>query len=80
MNSVLGLPLSVAADLKKIFYDVKDTVVLCSATLRVGNDFRYMARRLGCAERFRMLTAASPFDYFRQSLVLAPDCLPALTE
>ena len=71
-----------------MFYDVKDSVVLCSATLRVGNDFKYMARRLGCAggdaaaghgqdgARFRFLTAASPFDYFRQALVLAPDCLP----
>ena len=73
---LVAAPLSVAAELKRILYDVKDTVVLCSATLRVGSDFRYMARRLGCAERFRMLTAASPFDYFRQSLVLAPDCLP----
>jgi ATP-dependent DNA helicase DinG len=35
-----------------------------------------MAKRLGCAERFRMLTAESPFDYMRQALVLAPDCLP----
>jgi len=55
---------------------VKDSVVLCSATLRVGNDFKYMARRLGCGERFKLLTASSPFDYFRQALVLAPDCLP----
>ena len=73
---LVAAPLSVAEDLKRIFYDVKDTVVLCSATLRVGNDFRYMAKRLGCSERFQMLTATSPFDYFRQALVLAPDCLP----
>ena len=73
---LVAAPLSVAEDLKQMFYDVKDTVVLCSATLRVGNDFRYMAKRLGCAERFQMLTATSPFDYFRQALVLAPDCLP----
>ena len=73
---LVAAPLSVAEDLKRMFYDVKDSVVLCSATLRVGNDFRYMARRLGCAERFQMLTATSPFDYFRQALVLAPDCLP----
>ena len=72
----MAAPLSVADDLKKMFYDVKDSVVLCSATLRVGNDFKYMARRLGCSERFQMLTATSPFDYFRQALVLAPDCLP----
>ena len=73
---LVAAPLSVAEDLKRMFYDVKDSVILCSATLRVGNDFRYMARRLGCGERFQMLTAASPFDYFRQALVLAPDCLP----
>lgn len=73
---LVAAPLSVADDLKRIFYDVKDSVVLCSATLRVGNDFKYMARRLGTKERFRFLTAASPFDYFRQALVLAPDCLP----
>ena len=73
---LVAAPLSVADDLKRMFYDVKDTVVLCSATLRVGNDFRYMARRLGASERFRLLTAESPFDYFRQALVLAPDCLP----
>lgn len=73
---LVAAPLGIADDLNKFFYDVKDSVVLCSATLRVGNDFRYMARRLGCVERFRMLTADSPFDYFRQSLVLAPDCLP----
>ena len=103
---LVAAPLSVAEDLKRLFYDVKDSVVLCSATLRVGNDFKYMARRLGCGvvpvrgtgvspvqegvtgacgtgvspvqdgPRFRFLTAASPFDYFRQALVLAPDCLP----
>ncbi len=73
---LVASPLSVADELKRLFYDAKDTVALCSATLRVGNDFRYMAKRLGCAERFRMLTAVSPFDYFRQALVLAPDYLP----
>ena len=45
---LVAAPLSVADDLRKMFYDVKDSVVLCSATLRVGNDFKYMARRLGC--------------------------------
>ena len=73
---LVAAPLSVADDLKRLFYDVKDSVVLCSATLRVGSDFRYMARRLGLGERFGFLTATSPFDYLRQSLVLAADCLP----
>ena len=79
---LVAAPLSVADDLRRLFYDVRDSVVLCSATLRVGNDFGYMARRLGaapspdCESRFRFLVATSPFDYFRQALVLAPDCLP----
>ena len=73
---LVAAPISVADDLHKLLYDPKDSVILCSATLRVGNDFKYMAKRLGCVERFQMLTATSPFDYFRQALVLAPDCLP----
>ncbi len=81
----VAAPLSVAEAMRKCFYGVKDSVVLCSATLRVGDRFDYMARRLGCADRdgappeecrTRRLVAASPFDYFRQSLVLAPDFLP----
>ena len=73
---LVAAPLSVADAMYTMLYDVKDSVVLSSATLRVGASFTYMAKRLGCAERFRMLTAESPFDYLRQALVLAPDCLP----
>ncbi len=81
---LVAAPLSVAEKLHELLYDQKDSVILSSATLRVGNDFRYMAKRLGCrmAEgaaadgRFRALTATSPFNYLMQSRVLAPDCLP----
>ncbi len=73
---LVAAPLSVADSLKSLVYDVKDSVILSSATLRVGNSFSYMARRLGCSERFNMLVAESPFNYLRQALVLAPDCLP----
>jgi ATP-dependent DNA helicase DinG len=73
---LVAAPLSVAAELERLIYEPKDSTVLCSATFRVGNDFKYMSRRLGCAERFQALTAESPFDYFRQSLVLSPDYLP----
>ena len=81
----VAAPLSVAEEMRRCFYDVKDSVILCSATLRVGDRFEYMARRLGCMpregeepgeSRIRRLVAASPFDYFRQALVLAPDFLP----
>ena len=73
---LVAAPLSVAEELHKCLYDVKDSVVLSSATLRVGNDFKYMIRRLGCKERFTSLVAASPFNYLEQALVLAEDYLP----
>ena len=76
-------PLSVAEDLRKLLYSPKDTTVLCSATLRTGSGFKYMAKRLGFFpedgdEKGRYLTgvATSPFDYLRQCLVLAPDFMP----
>lgn len=73
---LVAAPLSIAHAMEELFYKAKDSVVLSSATLRIGNDFRYMARRLGAGERFKMLTATSPFDYLSQALVLAADCLP----
>lgn len=80
---LVAAPLSIADDLHALLYETKESVILSSATLRVGNDFKYMAKRLGCQMlnpqtdgRYRALIAASPFNYFQQALVLAPDCLP----
>ena len=73
---LVAAPLSVASELDRMLYEPKDSVVLCSATLRVGNDFKYMMRRLGANGRFACMVADSPFDYLRQALVLASDCLP----
>ena len=79
---LFAAPLSVAAMLCERLYSKKDSVVLCSATLRVGGKFDYTARRLGFAlvgqERARALVAASPFDYFRQCGFFAADFLPLL--
>lgn len=82
---LVAAPLSVAGEMRRCFYRVKDSVVLCSATLRVGDRFDYIAGRLGLADetgededvsRSRRLVASSPFDYFRQALVMAPEFLP----
>ncbi len=77
---LVAAPLSVGPQMKRYFYDAKDSVVLCSATLRAGDKFDYMARKLGTSlvedNRVRMLVAASPFDYLRQALVMATDALP----
>ena len=73
---LVAAPLSVANDLANLVYKPKDSVIMCSATLRVGNDFKYMAKRLGCLDRFNFVAAESPFDYFKQCTCLACDFLP----
>jgi ATP-dependent DNA helicase DinG len=55
---LVSAPLSVADALAELVYRPKDSVVLSSATLRVGSDFRYMATRLGC----RLLPPGAPAE------------------
>lgn len=72
-------PLSVAQKMHDLFYKPKDSVVMCSATLRTNSNFAYMAQRLGmnlAADRVKMLVAPSPFNYPQQCTVFAPDFLP----
>ncbi len=73
-------PLSVGAALEEQIYRKKSTVVFCSATLRVGNRFDFVARRLGVdriePERLATCLAASPFDYVRQCEAIAAPFLP----
>jgi len=73
---LMAAPLSVADRMRKCFMAVKDSVVFCSATLRVGDKFDYVKNRLGVDGRSRQLVAASPFDYFRQMTCVAADFLP----
>lgn len=77
---LVAAPLSVAKEMKHCFYDVKDSVVLCSATLRVGDKFDYCAHKFGFdlleQNRTKTLVASSPFDYFRQTKLLSADFLP----
>jgi ATP-dependent DNA helicase DinG len=73
-------PLSVGQALEEQIYRKKSTVVFCSATLRVGSSFDFVARRLGIdrIEPGRLTTclAASPFDFVRQCEALAAPFLP----
>ena len=75
LKRLIAAPLYVGKVLNELLYKPKDSVILSSATLRVGKDFRYMMKRLGCLERFQAITAASPFNYLTQTLTLALDCL-----
>jgi predicted DnaQ family exonuclease/DinG family helicase len=77
---MIAAPLSIADKLNEMLYKQKASVVLCSATLRVGGSFNYINKRLGInlIEPGRVLAcvAASPFDYLRQCAALAPAFLP----
>jgi ATP-dependent DNA helicase DinG len=47
--------------------------VLLSATLAVGNDFSYIAERLGLGRDYRSFDAGTPFDYPKQSALFVPE-------
>lgn len=73
-------PLNVGESLKELLFEKKSSVVLCSATLRVGGSFAYIGRRLGLGliDKGRIATclAESPFNYLTQCRVLAADFMP----
>jgi ATP-dependent DNA helicase DinG len=73
-------PLFVAERMNSICYKIKDSVVMCSATLRVGDKFNYLSHRMGMdlvePDRLNCLVASSPFDFNRQSLVMSAGFLP----
>jgi ATP-dependent DNA helicase DinG len=58
-----------------VFFNVP-SVVLTSATLSTGGDFRFLKSRLGIDFDTRELTVPSPFDYQRQACLYLPEGLP----
>lgn len=76
-------PVDVSDALHRHFFDGKDSVVLTSATLAVGDSFDYVCRQLGLipsAEAGRLKTVRLPavFDYRNQALVLIPRDFPSV--
>ncbi|MBP5321992.1 MAG: hypothetical protein J6334_13525 [Kiritimatiellae bacterium] len=81
LAKLVAAPLSIASQLKDLLYEQKDSVIFCSATLRVGSSFNYIANRLGInllEDPARVMTcvAESPFDYLTQCAAIAPAFLP----
>ena len=81
--SMCAAPLEIGRRLADELYSAKSSVVFCSATLRVGDSFNFLASRLGInlidKERLATCVAPSPFDYMRQCRVMAPLFLPEPT-
>ncbi|MBR4170628.1 MAG: hypothetical protein IKR48_03150 [Kiritimatiellae bacterium] len=73
-------PLSIGKELAELLYKTKHSVIFCSATLRVGDSFRFIMDRLGIGlvEAGRVVTclAESPFNYLMQCQTLTPNFLP----
>lgn len=80
LGDLWAAPLKIGPRLAKELYANWSSVVFCSATLRVGNMFDFVAGRLGVdqipPERLTTCVAASPFCYEEQCAVLAPTFLP----
>jgi ATP-dependent DNA helicase DinG len=68
-------PIDVSSILSERLFDRVDTTVLTSATLAVGGNFDFIARRLGLRGA-RTLIVPGHFDYPRQALLYVPQKLP----
>jgi ATP-dependent DNA helicase DinG len=68
-------PIDVSGLLQDKLFNRVRTVVLASATLAVGGDFRYIESRVG-AQGARTLVVPGHFDYRRQALLYIPRQMP----
>ncbi len=78
--ALAAVPLDLAPILRESLFDRIDTVVLTSATLAAGGDFRFLKERVGLAEPVGRVKyeyiLPSPFDYPKQCLLGIPTDLP----
>jgi ATP-dependent DNA helicase DinG len=71
-------PLNLAGVLREAIFEKLPTVVLTSATLSTGGDFRFVRERLGILpdDAAREAIFPSPFDFEAQSLLVVPTDVP----
>lgn len=69
-------PLHVGEILQKDLFSVRETVILTSATLSIGNSFSFSKNRLGLGEWADELSVGSPFDFGNAALVYVPSDMP----
>ncbi|MFU8818304.1 MAG: ATP-dependent DNA helicase [Desulfurivibrio sp.] len=65
-------PIDIAPHLQQNLYQQVKAAVFTSATLRTGNDFRYVKSRLGLPEQCLALALDTPFNYPRRTLLYVP--------
>lgn len=69
-------PLHVGDVLNKNLFATRETVILTSATLSIGDSFTFIENRLGIGDWAEHLQVGSPFDYERAALVYVPNDMP----
>ncbi|MFI2855660.1 ATP-dependent DNA helicase DinG [Paenibacillus sp. JSM ZJ436] len=75
--------IDVSQQLKALFFDKKQSVILTSATLSVDKSFQYMIDNLGLQEaseqsRLDTVQLPSPFQYREQALLIVPRDFPSV--
>jgi len=73
--SLHAAPLHVGPLVQQHIFNVKDTAVLTSATLRTEQNSDYLRERLG-ADDVREASVGSPFDYEASTLLYLPTDIP----
>jgi ATP-dependent DNA helicase DinG len=68
-------PIDVSRQLKETLFDLLDACVLTSATLAVGDSFRFFQARLGLDDAQTLLVDSS-FDYPNQAVLYLPRRMP----
>lgn len=68
-------PLDVSETLDELLFSEKESVVLTSATLSTGGDFKHLVNRTGFNDAKHLLLG-SPFDYEQAALVCVPSDMP----
>lgn len=76
-------PVDVSGLLKKYLFDVKDSVIMTSATLSIQKSFNYIEENIGLSSyydegRMKSVMLDSPFNYREQALVIIPRDFPVL--
>ena len=76
----VAAPIAVGPLLFDQLYQRKRSLIFCSATLTVKNNFNFISRRLGISlippERLMTFNAGTPYNYREQCFVAAPVFLP----
>ncbi|RAV18486.1 ATP-dependent DNA helicase DinG [Paenibacillus contaminans] len=76
------VPTDVSDMLQQYFFNVKDSIILTSATLSVDKKFDYTAEQLGLRtdreDRLKTVMLPSPFNYRKQALVVIPRDFPTI--